>query len=46
MEKGKREAFWEDLLATTSPEYLKGIREAWAEYEAKKVKIQEEVFGK
>jgi len=28
MEKRRREAFLEDLLAATSPEYLKGIREA------------------
>ena len=27
MEKRKREAFLEDLLAATSPEYLKSIRE-------------------
>jgi hypothetical protein len=30
MEKRRREAFLEDLLAATSPEYLKGIREARA----------------
>jgi hypothetical protein len=46
MEKRKREAFWEDLLAATSPEYLNGIREARADYKAKRVKTHEEVFGK
>jgi hypothetical protein len=46
MEKRKREAFLEDLLAATSPEYLKSIREARADYEAKRVKTHEEVFVK
>ena len=46
MEKKKREAFLEDLIATTSPEYLTSIREARADYKAKRVKIHEEVFGK
>jgi hypothetical protein len=46
MEKRKREAFLEDLFAATSPEYLKSIREARADYKAKRVKRHEEVFGK
>jgi hypothetical protein len=46
MEKKKREAFLEDLLAATSPEYLKGIREARADYRAKRMKTHGEVFGK
>ena len=46
MEKKKRETFLEDLIAATSPEYLSGIREARANYKAKKVKTHEEVFGK
>jgi hypothetical protein len=46
MERKKREAFLEDLLAATSPEYLKGIRDARADYKAKRVKTHEEVFGK
>jgi len=33
------------LLASTSPEYLKSIREARADYKAKRVKTHEEVFG-
>lgn len=46
MEKRKREAFLEDLLAATSPDYLKSIQEARADYKAKRVKRHEEVFGK
>jgi hypothetical protein len=45
MEKRKREAFVEDLIATTSPGYLRSIREARADYKAKRVKTQKEVFG-
>jgi len=46
MEKRKREAFLEDLIAATSPEYLSSIREGRADYKAKRVKTHEEVFGK
>jgi hypothetical protein len=46
MEKRKREAFLEDLIAATSPEYLASIREARADYKAKRVRKHEEVFGK
>ena len=46
MEKRKREAFLEDLIAATSPEYLSSIREARADYRMKRVKTHEEVFGK
>jgi hypothetical protein len=46
MEKRKREAFLEDLIAATSPEYLSSIREARADYKASRVKTHEEVFGK
>jgi hypothetical protein len=46
MEKRKREAFLEDLIAATSPEYLSSIREARADYKAKRVKALKEVFGK
>ena len=46
MEKREREAFLEDLIATTSPEYLSSIREARADYKAKRVKTHEEVFGR
>ena len=46
MEKRKRAAFLEDLIATTSPEYLSSIREARADYKANRVKAHEEVFDK
>jgi hypothetical protein len=46
MEKRKREAFLEDLIAATSPVYLSSIREARADYKAKRVKALKEVFGK
>ena len=45
MKKKERDAFLEDLLASTSPEYLDSIREARAEYKAGKVKTHKEVFG-
>ena len=45
MKKREREAFVEDLLAATSPDYLKSIREARADYKAGRVKSHEEVFG-
>jgi hypothetical protein len=34
----------EDLLASTSPEYLKSIKEARADYKADRVKTHQEVF--
>lgn len=46
MRKGERDAFLEDLLAVTSPEYLESIKEARADYKAKKIKSHEEVFEK
>jgi hypothetical protein len=46
MEKSKRDAFLEDLIAATSPEYLSSIREARGDNKAKRVKTHEEVFGK
>lgn len=46
MKKREREAFLEDLLAATSPEYLRSIREARADYKAKRFKRHAEVFGK
>ena len=45
IKKREREAFLEDLLAATSPDYLKSIREARADYKAGRVKSHEEVFG-
>ncbi len=46
MKKREREAFLEDLLAATSPEYLDSIRKARGDYKAGRVKTHEEVFGK
>ncbi|MFZ3089558.1 MAG: hypothetical protein WA240_02950 [Nitrospirota bacterium] len=45
MRKHEREAFIEDLLAVTSPEYLQSIKEARAEYRAGKTKSHKEIFG-
>ena len=46
IQKRKRDAFLEDLIAVISPEYLSSIREARADYKAKRVKALKEVFGK
>ena len=45
MKRRERDSFLEDLLASTSPEYLKSIKEARADYKAGRVKGHEEVFG-
>jgi len=45
MNTEERDAFLEDLLAATSPEYLKSIRQARSEYQTGKVKTHQEVFG-
>ena len=45
MNKRKRDAFLEDLIASTSPEYLSSIREARADYKARRVKTHAEVFN-
>ena len=45
MPKKERDSFLEDLLASTSPEYLKSIKEARSDYKAAKVKTHQEVFG-
>jgi hypothetical protein len=45
MTKKQRDAFLEDLIAATSPEYLKSIRDARADFKAGRVKSHEEVFG-
>lgn len=46
MKKRERDYFVEQLLATTSPQYLESIREARADYKAGRVKSHGEVFGK
>jgi len=40
----KRESFLENLLAATSPEYLKSIEEARRDYKEGRVYTHEEVF--
>ncbi|WP_454063205.1 hypothetical protein [Candidatus Nitrospira salsa] len=45
MKKKQRDAFLEDLLASTSPDYLVSIREARAQYKKRKVKTLKEAFG-
>ena len=45
MKKTDRDGFLEDLLAATSPEYLKSIREARADYKAGRINSHDEVFG-
>ena len=46
MSKRDREEFLEDLLATTSPEYIESIKEAREDYKVGRVKTHKEVFGK
>ena len=45
MKRRERDSFLEDLLASTSPGYLKSIKEARVDYKAGRVKSHEEVFG-
>ncbi|MBW1707971.1 MAG: hypothetical protein JRJ86_22900 [Deltaproteobacteria bacterium] len=45
MPKKERDSFLEDLLASTSPEYLKSIKEARADYKAGRLRTHQEVFG-
>ncbi|MBF0506998.1 MAG: hypothetical protein HQL09_09200 [Nitrospirae bacterium] len=45
MKKKEMDAFLEDLLASTSPEYLQSIKEARADYKAGRTKTLTEVFG-
>lgn len=46
MKKKDREAFIEDLLAITSPDYLQSIQEAREEYKAGKTKSHNEIFSR
>ena len=46
MKRREREAFLEDLLAATSPEYLESIREARRQYKEGRVRSHAEVFGR
>ncbi len=45
MTKKERDSFLEDLLAATSPAYLKSIKEARADHKAGRVRAHQEVFG-
>lgn len=45
MKKSERDAFLEDLLASTSPEYLDSIKEARQDYKQGRVNTHKEVFG-
>ena len=45
MKKKERDAFLEDLLAATSPDYLESIKEARADYKSGRIKTHKEVFG-
>jgi hypothetical protein len=46
MKRKEREEFLENLIASTSPEYLASIKEARADYKARRVKTHDDVFGK
>ncbi len=45
MKKRERDAFVEELLASTSPEYLESIKEARSDYRSGRMKRHGEVFG-
>lgn len=44
MKKNERDAFLEDLLASTSPEYLKSIKESRDDYKAGRIKSHDEIY--
>ena len=46
MKKSARPAFMEDLIAATSPEYLKSIRAARRDFKTSRVKSHSETFGR
>ena len=45
MKKTERDGFLEELLAATSPQYLRSIREARADYKNGRVHSHDEVFA-
>jgi len=45
MTRKSRDAFIEDLLASTSPEYMISIQESRTDYKAGRVADHQEVFG-
>ena len=46
MKKKERESFLEDLLASTSPDYLESIKESREDYKAGRVKSHDDIFNK
>jgi len=46
MKATERQAFLEELIAATSPEYLQSIREARRDYKAGRVQSHALVFGR
>jgi hypothetical protein len=46
MNKRNRDDFLEELLATTSPEYLESIKDARADYKAGHVKTHQPLFDR
>lgn len=46
MKKEDRDSLVEDILASSSPEYLKSIREAREDYKKGRVNSHDEVFGR
>ncbi len=45
MNKKERDAFLEDLIASTSPDYLESIKEARADYKKGRTNTHDEVFS-
>ena len=45
MKKKERDSFLEDLLATTSPDYFKSIKESRDDYQSGRVKSHDDIFG-
>lgn len=45
MKKKERDSFLEDLLASTSPDYLISIKESRDDYKAGRIKSHDGVFG-
>ncbi len=46
MKKEERQNFLEDLIAATSPEYLRSIKEARRDFRSGRVKSHQQVFGR
>ncbi len=45
MKKNERDGFLEELLAATSPQYLRSIRESRADYKNGRVHSHDEMFA-